>query len=134
MSYTIQTESGVPITPLILHGKSKTVEISNINNTGLFIESVNWIAPTATGTYSLSSTVSTNHIAPNAGGYTLTLNMPTSPQDGQLCKFILSSSNATFALGTGAINTGDGFAGAQTAGFLRTYIWRASYNLWFRIV
>lgn len=134
MSYTIQTESGTPITPLIIHGKKQTVEITNIENPGLFIESVNWISATATGTYSLSSTITTNHVLPNAGGYTLTLNMPTSPKDGQLCKFILATANATLALGTGAINTGDGFAGAQTAGFLRTYIWRDSYNLWFRIV
>lgn len=134
MSYTVQTESGIPITPMIIHGKKQTVEISNINNTGLFIESINWISATATGTYSLSSTITTNHVLPNAGGYTLTLNMPTSPQDGQLCKFILATANATLALGTGTINTGDGFTGAQTSGFIRTYIWRASYNLWFRIV
>jgi hypothetical protein len=48
------------------------------------------------------------------GGLTVTLNMPTTPVDGQVCEFIVHSNNTTLAVGTGTVVPS--FAGAVNYG------------------
>jgi hypothetical protein len=95
------------------------------------ITSVNYIAVAATGAQSLSATITDNVIINAASGYTVTLNMPTSPQDGQICRFAITSNNCTLALGTGTVI--GSFAGAVTVPAAFRYIYRLSNTSWYRI-
>ena len=86
---------------------------------------------TATNTYSLSTTHSINILIANNTGYTATLNMPTSPQDGQICNFAISGNTVTLVKGTGTVLPT--FAGSTTAGTGYRYVYRLSNTSWYRI-
>jgi len=86
---------------------------------------------TATGTYSLSTTNSINILIANNTGYTATLNMPTSPSDGQICNFAIHGNTVTLAVGTGTVLPT--FAGSTTVGTGYRYVYRVSDTSWYRI-
>lgn len=86
---------------------------------------------TATGTYTLSSTNSINLLIANNTGYTATLNMPATPQDGQICNFAVSGNTVTLAAGTGIVLPT--YAGSTTAGTGYRYVYRLSNTSWYRI-
>jgi hypothetical protein len=86
---------------------------------------------TATGTYSLSITNSINILIANNTGYTATLNMPTSPSDGQICNFAIHGNTVTLAVGTGTVLPT--FAGSTTVGTGYRYVYRVSDTSWYRI-
>ena len=116
--YVTIDPNGVLTTPTVKYG----LEV---------ITSVNYIAVAATGAQSLSATITDNVIINAASGYTVTLNMPTSPQDGQICRFAITSNNCTLALGTGTVI--GSFAGAVTVPAAFRYIYRLSNTSWYRI-
>jgi len=95
------------------------------------ITSVNYIAVSATGAQSLSATITDNVLINAASGYTVTINMPATPQDGQICRFAIASNNCTLALGTGTVI--GSFVGAVTAPTAFRYIYRLSNTSWYRI-
>jgi hypothetical protein len=91
----------------------------------------NYVTVTVTNTYTLSSTNSINILIANNTGYTATLNMPTSPRDGQICNFAVSGNTMTLAVGTG--NVLPTFAGSTTVGTGYRYVYRVSDTNWYRI-
>ena len=95
------------------------------------IETINFANITATGTYSLSTTSSINVLIANNTGYTATLNMPTTPVDGQICNFSISGNTVTLAAGTGTVLPT--YAGSTTAGTGYRYVYRTSNTSWYRI-
>lgn len=104
----------------------------SFHSTGLEIASVNYVDVTANATTtSLSTTVTRNILIANNTGYTHTVNMPTSPVDGQLTKFAVSGNTMTLVKGTG--NVTPTFAGSTTAGSAYTYVYRDSNTTWYRI-
>lgn len=86
---------------------------------------------TTTGTYNLSTTSTINILLVNNTGYTATLNMPTSPVEGQICNFAVSGNTVTLAVGTGTVLPT--FAGSATAGTSYQYVYRTSNTSWYRI-
>ena len=98
---------------------------------GLNIRQVNAITIATTSTYSLSSTKSVNLLLVTAGVLTATLNMPTSPVDGQECKFSVSGNAVTLAVGTGT--TAPTFSGAASVGTVFTYVYQATTTTWYRL-
>lgn len=98
---------------------------------GLNIRQVNAITIATTSTYSLSSTKSVNLLLVTAGSLTATLNMPTSPVDGQECKFSVSGNAVTLAVGTGT--TAPTFSGAASVGTVFTYVYQATTTTWYRL-
>ena len=99
---------------------------------GLEIVNPNYLSITASNTYSLSSTTTTNILIANATGYTATLNFPSTPVDGQTVKFTVSGNAVTLATGTGTINTT--YAGLANVGVGFRYVYRASGTTWYRTV
>jgi hypothetical protein len=95
------------------------------------VETVNFVSVTATATYSLSTTSSINVLIANNTGYTATLNMPTTPVDGQICNFSISGNTVTLAAGTGTVLPT--YAGSTTAGTGYRYVYRTSNTSWYRI-
>jgi hypothetical protein len=103
----------------------------NIVSSSRAVQSVNYANITATGTYSLSSTKSINVLIANNTGYTATLNMPSTPIDGQICNFAIHGNTVTLAVGTG--NVLPTFAGSTTVGTGFRYVYRTSNSSWYKI-
>jgi len=104
-----------------------------IKNTGLEVVAPNYINITANAqTASLSSATSTNFIIANNTGYTCTVNLPSSPVDGQITRFTVAGNTVTLATGTGNVNSS--FAGSTTVGTGFKYIYRVSANTWFKSI
>jgi len=108
----------------------------NISVSGSFTGNLNIQPPvraniTATGTYSLSTTNSINILVANNTGYTATLNMPTTPVNGQICNFAISGNTVTLAVGTGTVNPT--FAGSATAGTGYRYVYYTTDSTWYRV-
>jgi hypothetical protein len=108
----------------------------NIVTTGtssryLDVDIPNYANITATGTYSLSTASSINILTANNTGYTATLNMPTTPQDGQICNFAVHGNTVTLAVGTGTVLPT--FAGSATVGTGFRYVYRVSNTSWYKI-
>jgi hypothetical protein len=95
------------------------------------VETISYANITATGTYSLSNSSSINVLIANNTGYTATLNMPTTPIDGQICNFSISGNTVTLAAGTGTVLPT--YAGSTTAGTGFRYVYRLSNTSWYRI-
>ena len=97
----------------------------------LDVENIAYANITATGTYSLNASSSINVLIANNTGYTATLNMPSSPLNGQICNFSISGNTVTLAVGTGTVLPT--FAGSTTAGTGYRYVYRTSNTSWYRI-
>jgi hypothetical protein len=110
----------------------KVTATTNITNTGLDIRTLNVISFSTTSAQSLSSSKSINLLAPSTAGLTATLNMPSSPVDGQICRFTIGGNSVTLAAGTGTLS-GAGYTGLQAIGFNAAYIFRSSNSTWYRI-
>jgi len=107
--------------------------IGQVNNTGLEIVGVNYANITANAaTSNLSTTISTNILIANNTGYTHTVNMPTSPVNGQVTRFTISGNTVTLLAGTGNITPT--FAGSTTAGTGYKYVYRNSNGTWYRTI
>lgn len=102
-----------------------------VQATGLSVVGVNYANVTANATtVSLSTTVTRNILIANNTGYTTTINMPSSPVDGQLTTFSISGNTMTLVAGTGNITPS--FAGSAPAGTAFTYVFRNSNTIWYR--
>jgi hypothetical protein len=103
----------------------------SFNNQGLEIATVNYANITANAANTtLSTTISRNILVANNTGYTHTINMPTSPVDGQLSMFSISGNTVILVVGTGTVTPT--FAGSTTAGTGYTYVYLNSGNTWYR--
>lgn len=108
-----------------------------LSHTGGFKHTgVKYVSPiyntiSASGTVDLSATTSDNVLLVGNTGYTITLNMPATPADGQVCEFIVHSNATTLALGTGTVTPS--FAGAVSAGAAFKYVYRASNTTWYKL-
>ena len=97
----------------------------------LDVEVVAYANITATNTYSLSTTSSINVLIANNTGYTATLNMPSTPVEGQICNFTVSGNTVTLAVGTGTVLPT--FDGSTTVGTGFRYVYRVATTSWYRI-
>jgi hypothetical protein len=109
------------------------ITVGQINNTGLEVSGVNYANITANAaTSNLSATISTNILIANNTGYTHTVNMPTSPVDGQVTQFTISGNTVTLLVGTGTVTPS--FAGSTTAGTGYKYVYRNTDTTWYRSI
>jgi hypothetical protein len=105
--------------------------IPNLSTTGLTYYSPNYISVSSTTTYSLSATQSYNMLLVTTGSLTATINMPTSPTDGQVTNISVLTNTVTLAVGTGTVSPS--FAGSAIAGTAYRYVYRATGTTWYRI-
>ena len=98
-------------------------------STNLFNEAVNFVNVAASSTYSLSSTKTNNLLVIFASNPTATINMPTSPVDGQVTK-ISANANVVLAVGTGTVSPP--FAGANILISPLKYVYSSQYSTWFK--
>jgi len=109
------------------------ITVGQIKNTGLEVVGVNYATITANAaTSNLSATISTNILIANNTGYTHTVNMPTSPVDGQVTQFTILGNTVTLLVGTGTVTPS--FAGSTTAGSGYTYVYRNTDTTWYRSI
>jgi hypothetical protein len=125
----VQNSTGTGIQPMTFNSLG-ILSVPSMT-AGLNIRQVNAITIATTSTYSLSSTKSVNLLLVTAGSLTATLNMPTSPVDGQECKFSVSGNAVTLAVGTGT--TAPTFSGAASVGNVFTYVYQATTTTWYRL-
>lgn len=122
---------GVGTTPVLSVSSSGSITVpANLSYSGLEIVSPNYVSVTSTATYSLSATQSWNILQVNNTGYTATINMPTSPVDGQVCRFSVTGNTVTLAVGTGTVTPT--FAGSTTAGTVFRYVYQNSTTTWYK--
>ena len=89
----------------------QTTFYGNVKHSALNIISPNYITVSSSGPYSLSATQSTNILVMTADTYTITINMPASPADGQICSFSTNGFNVNLQSGTGTVSPS--FAGSS---------------------
>jgi hypothetical protein len=118
-------------TQLLTHNGSMSVS-GSLTHSGLKIGVPNYITVGSTGTFVLSTTVSTNILLVTAGALTATLTFPSSPVDGQVCQFSVHTNTVTLALTAGPTLSGT-FAGSVTAPTTFTYIYRATGTTWYKV-
>jgi hypothetical protein len=112
------------------------ITVGNIISSGtssrsLDVEIVNYANITSTATYSLSNTSSINVLIANNTGYTATVNMPSTPVNGQICNFAIHGNTVTLVKGTGTVLPT--FAGSATVGTGYRYVYRSSNASWYKI-
>ena len=101
-------------------------------NRYLDVETANFANITANAqSVSLSTASSINVLIANNTGYTATLNMPSTPVDGQICNFAVHGNTVTLVAGTGTVLPT--FAGSATVGTGFRYIYRTSNTSWYKI-
>jgi hypothetical protein len=130
----VSTSGLVTATGNITGGNLRTsgsVSTGGLTYSGLEVISPNYITVSGTGqTSSLSTTTSQNILLIGSTGYTHTVNMPTSPVDGQITRFAVSGNTVTLVVGTGTVTPT--FAGSTTAGTAYKYTYRVSNTTWYR--
>jgi hypothetical protein len=98
--------------------------------TNIMVKTPNYITVSNTWVYTLSSTISDNILlVTNPGGITATINMPVTPQDGQVCR-ISANANVTLAAGSGTVQPP--FAGGNVLTTTFQYIYRNSASTWYK--
>jgi hypothetical protein len=110
---------------------SGNIYTPGILNRAVDVEAVSYANITATNTYSLSNTNSINVLIANNTGYTATINMPTTPVDGQICNFAIHGNTVTLAAGTGTVLPT--YAGSTTVGTGFRYVYRVANTSWYKI-
>jgi hypothetical protein len=123
--------SGVTASSLTSVGTLTSLTTGGLKFTGLQTVAPNYISVSSTGTQTLSTTTSFNVIIASTTGLTVTLNMPTSPVDGQYCRFAVHGNTVTLAAGTGTIS--GPYAGSTVVGTGFTYVYRTSTTTWYRV-
>jgi hypothetical protein len=123
--------SGVTASSLTSVGTLISLTTGGLKFTGLQTVAPNYIAVSTTSTQTLSTTTSFNIIIASTTSLTVTLNMPTSPADGQYCRFAVHGNTVTLAAGTGTIS--GPYAGSATVGTAYTYVYRNSTTTWYRV-
>ena len=104
-----------------------------IKNTGLEVVAPNYITITANlQSANLSAITSTNFIVANNTGYTCTVNLPSSPVDGQITKFTVAGNTTVLTPGSGNVNSA--YAGSTPVGTGFKYIYNATGNTWFKSI
>ena len=131
ISATNHTGTTVSVSGNVTGGNLITV--GQVNNSGLEVVGVNYANITANAaTSNLSATISTNILIADNTGYTHTVNMPTSPVDGQVTQFTISGNTVTLLVGTGTVTPT--FAGSTTAGTGYKYVYRNTDTTWYRSI
>jgi len=108
------------------------VSTSGLIVTGVEIVAPNYIVVLGTDTTPLSAVTSNNILVVEDSGYTLTVDMPTSPGNGQITRFAVSGNTVTLVEGTGTVTPT--FAGVGVVGTAFTYVYRSSNTTWYRLV
>jgi len=107
------------------------ITAGSLYNTGSNFVAVNYANITANAANtSLSTTISRNILIADNTGYTHTINMPSTPKDGQLTMFSISGNTVILVVGTGTVTPS--FAGSTTEGTSYTYVYRDSNTTWYR--
>jgi len=120
-------------TALTVGSSSGTTTIpGKFSMSGVSVIAPNYIPVATTTSYSLSTSTSTNVLLVSTTGLTATLNMPTTPIDGQVCAFAVHTNTVTLAVGTGTV--APTFAGSATAGTVFKYVYRTTGTTWYRII
>jgi filamentous hemagglutinin len=110
---------------------SGNVVSAGVVSRALDVETISYANITSTATYSLSTSSSINVLIANNTGYTATINMPSTPVEGQICNFAIHGNTVTLAVGTGTVLPT--FAGSTTVGTGYRYVYRVSDTSWYRI-
>ena len=113
---------------LTVSGNASITNALTLN--GLEIVAPNWVQVSANVTDTLSNTTSYNFYYATGTGYTLTINMPVSPIEGQVTRFGISGNTMTLVQGTGNLNVT--FAGNAAPGTTYKYVYRDVNLTWVR--
>jgi len=113
---------------------TSNVTFANVQTTGLTLRNVNFIAVASTATYALSTTTSYNVLVVSNTGLTVTVTMPPSPVDQQLCSFTIASNTVSTLNMTAGPTVIPSFNGSTnvTSGTVYQYVYRASTSTWYR--
>ena len=129
--YTANATTGALTLAARIDSTQQTTFYGDVRQNAKQIATVNYITAGTTGTYDLSSIVTHNVILASNSGETITLNMPTSPELGQICTFVVHSNTATLAVGTGTV--APSFAGSAPIGTTFKYVYRVATTTWYKL-
>ena len=106
------------------------VTTGNLIQNGVSVSPPNFVSISGTGAVNLSTTTSVNILFITSAGFTVTLNAPASPVNGQQCSFSVINNTVTLAVGSGTFVPT--FAGALTDGLSYRYTYYSANNSWYR--
>jgi hypothetical protein len=122
------------VIPIVQSGVTSQIEVTDLTNEYIRKAEHSVLSVTTTQTINLSATFSVNVIRVLNPGLTLTLQLPTSPIESQICQFTTLTNTVTLIVGTGGTFSVDpSFAGAPTAGYSATYVYHLTDDTWYKI-
>tara|TARA_R110000851_G_scaffold262614_1_gene415086 strand:+ start:181 stop:609 length:429 start_codon:yes stop_codon:yes gene_type:complete len=122
------------VIPIVQGGVTSKIKVSDLTNEYIRKAEHSVLSITTTQTINLSTVFSLNIIRVLNPGLTLTLQLPISPIEGQVCEFTTLTNTVTLIAGTGGTFSIDpSFAGAPTSGFSTSYVYHDSDNTWYKI-
>jgi hypothetical protein len=128
----ITLPTGVYLFEFSTYNNGTTVAIQDVwrqYNQGIMYTSVNYITANVSTSANLSTTTTDNYFVITGTNPVLTINMPTSPVNGQVVRFG-ANANVAYSLGTGTVSPT--FAGVPTVGTNYRYTYSSTYSTWFR--
>jgi len=123
---------GGAATTVAIGSNTSTTTVQNLKYNGLEVAPANYIPVGSTGTYALSTTQANNVLIVASTGYVVTLTFPTSPVDGQILRFTVTTNGCTLSLTAGPTLVGT-FGGSVGAPATFVYIYRTSNTTWYRL-
>ena len=104
----------------------------NFTFTGYETIQPNFITVSGTGTYSASTTVSTNVLLIPNSSTNITWTMPPNPVDGQICTWTNSGYTTVFSVASGATLI-PALSGPYSSGYQFKYVYHAATSKWYAI-
>jgi hypothetical protein len=122
------------VIPIVQSGVTSKILVTDLTNEYIRKAAHSVLSVTTTQTINLSTTFSLNIIKVVNPGLTLTIQFPTSPDEGQIVEFTTLTNTVTLIVGTGGTFSLDpSFAGAPTAGFNATYVYHDADDTYYRV-
>jgi hypothetical protein len=119
------------VIPIVQGGVTSQIDVTNLTNEYIRKAEHSVTNVSTSQTINLSTTFSVNIIVVDNPGLTLTIQLPTSPVESQICEFTTLTNTVTIVAGSGNFNPV--YSGAPTAGFSATYVYHITDNTWYKI-
>jgi hypothetical protein len=130
--YTTNATTGVLTLAVKVDSTQQTTFYGDVRQNAKQIVTVNYLTVNADSTQTLSSAVTHNSIVVGPATTTITVNMPATPELGQICTFVIHNNPVTLVVG-GGISVFPSFAGAAAVGDTFRYVYRTATSAWYKL-
>ena len=130
--YTTNATTGVLTLAVKIDSTQQTTFYGDVRQNAKQIVTVNYLTVNANSTQTLSSAVTHNAFVVGPATTSITVNMPASPELGQICTFVIHNNPVTLVVG-GGVSVFPSFAGSAAVGDTFRYVYRTATSAWYKL-